>query len=139
MSQKRELEAQLAAAVAAGEKKLSDAVAQAQAEKSALVAAFEKETAALEAKAASDLDSLRMQLSTKISALQEEIDRLTLELNRQRTAKVKYDSVRVDLQGALEMPIGRTVGRIQEIIDDLVKFQQEAVEDAARQGITIVK
>lgn len=139
MSQKRELEAQLAAAVAAGEKKLSDAVAQAQAEKSALVAAFEKEKAALEAKAASDLDSLRMQLSTKISALQEEIDRLTLELNRQRTAKVKYDSVRVDLQGALEMPIGRTVGRIQEIIDDLVKFQQEAVEDAARQGITIVK
>lgn len=139
VSQKKELEAQLAAAVAAGEKKLNDALANAQKEKADLVAAFEKEKAALMAKAAADLDSLRMQLMAQIKSLQDEIDRLTAELNRQRTAKVKYDQVRVDLQGALEMPIGRTVGRIQEIIDDLVKFQQEAEEDAKRQGITIVK
>jgi len=40
--------------------------------------------------------------------------------------------VRRDLAEALQMPIGKTVARIDEIIGDLARFQKEAEEAKAK-------
>ena len=144
---KARLRAEHAAALAALRAELEAAMAKALADLEArLKAEHAKEIEALladaAAKLAAALAALRAELEGQIAALKAQAERDAAELARLRAenarmqkelddaskVKFKYEIVRKDLTEALEMPIGKTVGRMTEIIEDLNRFQQEAMQ-----------
>ena len=128
-----------AAALAALRAELEAAMAKSLAElearlKAAHAAEIEKLLADAAAKLAAALAALRAELEAQIAALKAQAERDAAELSKLRKElddagkiKFKYEIVRKELSEALEMPIGKTVGRMTEIIEELNRFQQEAM------------
>jgi len=129
-----DLEARLKAEHAAEiERLLADAAAKLAAALAALRAELEAEIAALKAQAERDaaaMAAMRAELEAQIAALkaQAELDaaamaKLRKDLDEAGATTFYYEKVRLELDAALELPIGKTVSRIMEIIEELGVFQ----------------
>jgi hypothetical protein len=90
---------------------LADAAAKLAAALAALRAELEAVIAALKAQAERD--------AAELARLRGENDKLKADLENANKVSFKYEIVRKELAEALEMPIGKTVGRMTEIIEEL--------------------
>ena len=132
---KARLRSEHAAALAALRAELEAAMAKALADlearlKAAHAAEIEKLLADAAAKLAAALAALRADLEAQIAALKAQAERDAAELAKLRkelddagATTFYYEQVRRELEAAMQLPIGKTVGRIQEIIEELGVFQ----------------
>jgi hypothetical protein len=97
---------------------LADAAAKLAAALAALRAELEAQIAALKAQAERD--------AAELARLRADNEKMKAELDKAGQIQFKYEIVRKELAEALEMPIGKTVGRMTEIIEELNQFQKEA-------------
>ena len=124
-----------AAALAALRAELEAAMAKALADlearlKAAHAAEIEKLLADAAAKLAAALAALRADLEAQIAALKAQAERDAAELAKLRkevadagATTFYYEKVQKELDAAMQLPIGKTVARIQEIIEELAMFQ----------------
>ena len=69
----------------------------------------------------------------RIRELEAMLAALRMELDENAKMGVYYDKVRIDLTAALQLPIGKTVSRIEEIISALQAYQSDfEAQKAAR-------
>jgi hypothetical protein len=132
---KARLRTEHAAALAALRAELEAAMAKALADlearlKAAHAAEIEKLLADAAAKMAAALAALRADLEAQIAALKAQAERDAAELAKLRkevadagATTFYYEKVQKELDAAMQLPIGKTVARIQEIIEELAMFQ----------------
>jgi uncharacterized protein involved in exopolysaccharide biosynthesis len=106
---------------------MADALASAQRDKEALAAMFAKEKEALQARHAEEVKRLQ----DRIAELEAMLARLKAELDEANATTFYYEKVRRELDAALQLPIGKTVSRIQEIIEELGVFQARSLASRA--------
>ena len=127
--QREELLAAAAAEKARLEALMAEAAAAAADRLAALAAAFAKEKDELQAKHAAEV----ARLMERIRELEAMLAALRMELDENAKMGVYYDKVRIDLTAALQLPIGKTVSRIEEIISALQAYQSDfEAQKAAR-------
>ena len=88
---------------------MADALAAAQRDKDALMAMFQKEKEAMQQAHAAEVQRLQ----DRIRELEDQLKRLKDQLAESNQMGVYYDKVRLELDAALQLPIGKTVSRIQ--------------------------
>jgi hypothetical protein len=62
-------------------------------------------------------------LKDRIRELEDLLARLRAQMEESNKMSFKYEQVRLELDAALQLPIGKTVSRIQDIIEELGVFQ----------------
>ncbi len=124
--QRQELLDAAAAEKARLEQMMADAAAAAKARMQAMADAFAKEKEELAAKHAAEV----ARLMDRIKELEAMLAALRSELDESSKMGAYYDKVRVELTAALQLPIGKTVARIDQIINELGEYQKEF--DAAK-------
>lgn len=94
---------------------MADALAAAQRDKEALMAMFNKEKEEMRAQHAAEV----ARLQDRIKELEALLAKMKADLAEAKQMGVYYEKVRLELDAALQLPIGKTVSRIQEIIEEL--------------------